>query len=121
MGDRTLGPIRKRPSQPAFDPSAAKGWVRFTITGTISASQNISSVDDDGVGDWGVNWAKAFSTANYAVVVSVSNISGEDTGVIAFLDSQAAGAVEISCINENTTQTIDDPTGGIYLVAFGDQ
>ena len=119
--DRTLGPIRKRPSQPAFDPSAAKGWVKFAIDGTINASFNVASVDDDGVGDWGVNWTTAFSSADYAVVPSAFNAPGEDTGVIVFPDAQSAGAVEISCINENTTQTVDDPTAGIFVIAFGDQ
>ena len=121
MGDRTLGPLRKRPSQPAFDPSAAKAWGKISTNGAIDASFNIASVDDDGVGNWGVNWTTAFSSANYCVVATAFNAPGEDTGVIVFPDAQTTGAVEISCINENTTQTIDDPTQAFFVIAFGDQ
>ncbi|KKK59616.1 hypothetical protein LCGC14_3032590, partial [marine sediment metagenome] len=43
------------------------------------------------------------------------------TGVIVFPDAQTTGAVEITSINENTTQTVDDPTAGVFIIAFGDQ
>ena len=102
-------------------PDAAKAWIKFNITGAINVSHNVSSVDDDGVGNWGVNWTTAFSSSNYVTVASAANVAGEDTGAIVFIDAQTAGAAEITAINENTTQTVDDPTGGIYLVAFGDQ
>ena len=54
----------------------AKAWVNFdgtTNTGgscTIRASGNVSSVTDNGTGDYTVNFTTAMSDANYATVCS---------------------------------------------------
>lgn len=46
----------------------AKAWVRFIGTGTvaISAAGNVSSITDNGVGDYTVNFTNAMADANYA-------------------------------------------------------
>ncbi|NGX96786.1 MAG: hypothetical protein G4V63_16695, partial [Candidatus Afipia apatlaquensis] len=48
-------------------PFAAKAWVKWGVTTTIDASQGVSSITDNGTGDWTVNWSTAFSSANYMV------------------------------------------------------
>lgn len=47
----------------------AKAWVNFNGTGTvaISASYNVSSITDNGTGDYTVNFTTAISDANYTV------------------------------------------------------
>jgi hypothetical protein len=47
----------------------AKAWVNFNGTGTVAirASFNVSSITDNGVGDYTVNFATALADANYAV------------------------------------------------------
>lgn len=46
---------------------SARAWVRFNGTnGAISGSQNVSSVSDNGVGDFTVNFTTAMPSANYA-------------------------------------------------------
>jgi hypothetical protein len=51
----------------------AKAWVNFNGTGTVAirASYNVSSITDNGVGDYTVNFTTAMVDANY----SVSSIS----------------------------------------------
>ena len=47
----------------------AKAWVNFdgTASGaTIGDSFNVSSSDDDGTGDYGINFSNAMSNANYS-------------------------------------------------------
>ena len=47
----------------------AKAWVTFdgTASGaTIGDSFNVSSSDDDGTGDYGINFSNAMSNANYS-------------------------------------------------------
>ena len=46
-----------------------KAWVNFNGTGTVAirASMNVSSITDNGAGDYTVNFTTAFSDANYAV------------------------------------------------------
>lgn len=47
----------------------AKAWVNFNGTGTVAirASGNVSSITDNGTGDYTVNFANALQDANYAV------------------------------------------------------
>ena len=48
---------------------SAKAWVNFNGTGTVAirASYNVSSVTDNGTGDYTVNFTNAFSDANYSL------------------------------------------------------
>ncbi|NBS68902.1 hypothetical protein EBT31_08280 [bacterium] len=49
---------------------AARAWVNFNGTGTVAirASGNVSSITDNGVGDYTVNFTTAMSDANYSAV-----------------------------------------------------
>jgi len=46
----------------------AKAWVNFNGTGTIAArdSENVSSLTDNGTGDYTVNFTAAMGNANYS-------------------------------------------------------
>jgi len=48
--------------------SAAKAWVNFNGTGTVSIrdSHNVSSIGDNGTGDYTVNFSNNMASANYA-------------------------------------------------------
>lgn len=50
-------------------PGAAKAWVNFNGTGTVAirAQLNVSSITDNGVGDYTVNFTNALADANYTV------------------------------------------------------
>ena len=47
-----------------------KAWVNFNGTGTVAirASYNVSSITDNGTGDYTVNFTTALTDANYAAV-----------------------------------------------------
>jgi len=47
-----------------------RAWVNFDGTGTVAIrdSANVSSITDDGVGKWIINFATAMPDANYTVV-----------------------------------------------------
>lgn len=49
----------------------AKAWVNFNGTGTVAirASGNVSSITDNGVGRYVVNFTNGMSDANYASVI----------------------------------------------------
>ena len=55
--------------QPAMS-GAAKAWVNFNGTGTVAirASFNVTSITDNGTGDYSVNFTTALADANYAAV-----------------------------------------------------
>lgn len=58
-----------------------RAWVNFNGTGTVAirASGNVSSITDNGVGNYTVNFTNAMSDANFSV-----------TGTAALLDSGSA-------------------------------
>jgi hypothetical protein len=57
---------------------ACRAWVNFNGTGTVAirASGNVSSITDNGTGDYTVNFTTAMPDANYAAVGSVNNSTG---------------------------------------------
>ena len=56
-----------------------RAWVNFNGTGTVAirASGNVSSITDNGVGDYTVNFATALVDASYTVSVNSAQISNE--------------------------------------------
>lgn len=50
--------------------NAVKAWVNFNGTGTVAirASFNVSSITDNGTGDYTVNFTNALADANYSAV-----------------------------------------------------
>jgi hypothetical protein len=58
----------------------ARAWVNFNGTGTVAirASGNVSSITDNGTGDYTVNFTTAMPDANYAVSGTAVRDSGGD-------------------------------------------
>jgi hypothetical protein len=54
-----------------------RAWVNFNGTGTVAirASFNVSSITDNGTGDYTVNFTNALSDANYSVVANATTFS----------------------------------------------
>jgi hypothetical protein len=59
----------------------AAAWVNFNGTGTIAArdSENVSSLTDNGAGDYTVNFSNAFGAADYSAVIASTNIPAATT------------------------------------------
>ena len=57
---------------------SAKAWVNFNGTGTVAirAAFNVSSITDNGVGNYTANFTTALADANYAPVVTSENAPG---------------------------------------------
>jgi hypothetical protein len=57
-----------------------RAWVNFNGTGTvaINAQFNVSSITDNGTGDYTVNFSNAMSDANYVVSGTSSGRNGVD-------------------------------------------
>jgi hypothetical protein len=67
----------------------AKAWVNFNGTGTVAirASFNVSSITDNGTGDYTVNFTTALADANYCT--NVSGIEGGANGTVSKIGSAA--------------------------------
>jgi len=72
---------------------AARAWVNFNGTSTVAirASGNVSSITDNGAGDYTVNFTTAMPDANYCFNLS-ANDNGTGTGGPAQADGYGYGA-----------------------------
>jgi hypothetical protein len=85
---------------------SAKAWVNFNGTGTpaIRASYNVSSITDNGTGDYTINFTNAFADANYAWMGSVGfGTTSVGDGCIVSLYGTAASFQLTSSVRVLTT------------------
>jgi len=59
-------------TQAGVEVYTAKAWVNFNGTGTVAirAAGNVSSITDNGTGDYTVNFTTAMTDINYSFIVS---------------------------------------------------
>jgi hypothetical protein len=91
----------------------AKAWVNFNGTGTVSirASFNVSSITDNGVGSYTVNFTTAMPDANYCAVATITPGSSLNP-IIASLATDGSGPysttqVSVGTWNQNSTSLND--------------
>lgn len=115
------------PGRQQYHPSAAKCWVTFNGTGTISEyrSYNVTSLVDNATGDYTVNIATDMSDANYAVFGSVSN-NGSLSGMSVAINSSGSSTVTAPVVGSFRCTVVRVTTGlvdcdYVTLGAFGDQ
>ena len=109
------------PNQVKNSPGVAKAWINFNGTGSVSIRDdyNISSIVDNGTGQYEINIATNFSNADYAI-----------TGTSSGTNQTTVNAVFVNQTSSPTTGTVDIFTateGGaidrqiVSLAMFGDQ
>ena len=105
-----MSAFNKTGSAPMF---ACRAWVNFNGTGTVAirASGNVSSITDNGVGDYRVNFTTAMPDANYCPIGMCGPIGdyGVDTPVVKF---KAAGITSSSSFSFWTSS--NNPAEGNY-------
>lgn len=85
-----------------------RAWVNFNGTGTVAirGSGNVSSITDNGVGNYAVNFTTAMPDANYSVASQ-----GGDTGGASAIKTQpttrATSSVGVVATNAAGTALID--------------
>ena len=81
----------------------AKAWVNFNGTGTVAirASGNVSSITDNGTGDYTVNFATAMADANYQVSMSSVSYLFNNASTFAYI---RAGSSATTANQKTTTQ-----------------
>ena len=87
---------------------AARAWVNFNGTGTvaINASGNVSSITDNGVGDYTVNFTTAMPDANYAVTQAYTPSSSAT--YVAQVSTMTSGSVRMgSYLNYSNGTSLD--------------
>ena len=88
-----------------------KAWVNFNGTSTVAirASYNVSSITDNGTGDYTVNFTTALADANYAVTGSVKEF---DSTANSFLGFSPAKVTVASAFTTSSVRVQPLSTGG---------
>jgi hypothetical protein len=91
--------------------NAVKAWVNFNGTGTVAirAAFNVSSITDNGTGNYTVNFTTAMPDANYATSVCASNPGVADGFATPASDAQTSSAIRFRCFTYNGTTVTDMP------------
>jgi hypothetical protein len=101
---------------PSFD---CRAWVNFNGTGTVAirGSGNVSSITDNGVGDYTVNFTTAMPDANYSPAI---NGTSSSSGGIAKLNSVATplSTSSMRVQNTNAGQTVVQDNDYNFVAIF---
>jgi hypothetical protein len=97
-------------TQAGVEVYTAKAWVNFNGTGTVAirASGNVSSITDNGTGDYTANFTVAMADANYAV--EATGNTNVTTGGANFFNAPAyqapsTSAVRLATFNQGGSNT----------------
>jgi len=92
-------------------------WVNFNGTGTpaIRASYNVSSITDNGTGDYTINFTNALTDANYAWAGSSQSSSASTVRAIFTNTSTAPTTTALRVQNSNYVSP-EDPTYASVVV-----
>ena len=92
------GSTTTQPSIPALDKRMAKAWVNFNGTGTvaINGAYNVSSISDNGTGNYTVNFTVTMANSNYVAAGSTDTNSAK-------LTARATGSCTVVLVDQNNT------------------
>ena len=122
MEAATSNAVFATPGRMQNHPGVAKAWVDFTGTGTvtINASHNVSSITDNGTGDYTINFTTAFSAASYSIVTGVRYDTSSGDNVMSYVGVKNAGtninvgSVRVAAVNGTDVDRF-------FAACFGDQ
>jgi hypothetical protein len=94
-----------------------RAWVNFNGTGTVAirASGNVSSITDNGTGDYTVNFTTVMFDVNYSPVGVGSNATNDGTSMVQSTTAPTTSAWRTNCKVYGGTQF--DPTYA-YIQVF---
>ena len=103
----------------------AKGWADIAAGGaSLPDSFNCSSVDDDGTGDYGVNFTSAMSSSSHSIVPDVTHdhSSGSSSIRVACVTAKQTGSLELkfAYLSASAVWTQYDIEADGSVAIFGD-
>jgi hypothetical protein len=98
---------------------AARAWVNFNGTGTVAIrdSGNVSSITDNGTGDYTVNFTTALPDANYSGQVCIGTLNASD-GVGGGFSAATLIAASFRIRTLNASQSTAKDFDAIYVAVF---
>jgi hypothetical protein len=96
-----------------------KAFVNFNGTGTVAirASYNVSSITDNGVSDYTVNFTTALADANYGLIAGVQGPAGYNTVGVA-LNNTNSSSLSLSVVGIIGTNNVATDTVQANVAIF---
>jgi hypothetical protein len=96
-------------TQAGVEVYTAKAWVNFNGTGTVAirASGNVSSITDNGTGNYTANFTNAMTDANFCAQVTAGDSStgaGGQTSSV-YTESYTTGAIQVRTMGVNSSSS----------------
>ena len=119
--ESTLAQFNASGSAPVY---AARAWVNFNGTGTVAirASGNVSSITDNGTGDYTANFATAMSDTSYSTIATAMRQVDSVSPIIATIKNISNGysavqtnSVRVQLVNINGAESLD---GQVFVAVF---
>ena len=90
---------------------AAKAWVNFNGTGVVAirSSFNVSSVTDNGVGNYTLNFAQSMADTNYSTTNTANSSGGGDSAGLSVSAASFYTVNSVQIFNGNTSGALFDP------------
>ena len=106
------------PDSAQWHPGVAKAWVNFNGTGTVAirTSHNVTSITDNGVGLYTVNFTTAFSSADYTLG-GTANFTGGGGAESVRIVSLTTTSAQVRTLNADVATDLSI----ITINFFGDQ
>lgn len=97
----------------------ALAWVNFNGTGTVAirSSYNVSSITDNGTGDYTINFATALSDANYSICGCISPYYAANNAYLNINTVGTAGGVTESAPSTSSFRVMTTSSGPAALDA----
>ena len=101
---------------------SAKAWIVTADGSSIDGGFNISTLDDDGAGDFGLHFTSSFDSANYAITAAAqdntSNVLSWHCDVSK--NTQAAGSVDLEQYYNNSSSVRNMTDEKAFVTTHGD-
>lgn len=96
-----------------------RAWVNFNGTGTVAirASFNVSSITDNGTGDYTINFTNALPDADYVVEGTANNLAGASGTIVAAPYNAAPSTSAIRVYATDAAPAARDSTY-VYVAIF---
>jgi hypothetical protein len=97
----------------------AKAWVNFNGTGTVAirASGNVSSITDNGTGDYTLNFTSAMADANYAVDLQTTGFSTTNPTMHAVIHGSTTGGATTKTTSQIRIQVAGSSSSNYFDAA----
>lgn len=106
-------------TQAGVEVYTAKAWVNFNGTGTVAirAAGNVSSITDNGTGNYTVNFTTAMPDANYCVTQMLSaQASNNDGGHAVIAWGTTLGVSSFNAVTDQRASGEYDPTYVMFSI-----